>query len=56
MSTRDVISFFSRRGKILTDFLGGGGQNMKKKSCMKKHQKITIFTNQGGGANAPPSK
>jgi len=37
-------------GKILTDFLEAGGQNMKNtKFCRQKHQKVTIFKNQGGG-------
>jgi len=50
---RDVISVLPGGGKILTEFLGGG-QNVKKlKSCRQKHKKFTIFQIQGGG-NAPP--
>jgi len=46
------FQFFIGRGKILTDFLGGG-QNMKrKKNCAQKHKKITAFQIQGG-ANTP---
>jgi len=47
------FSLFSGVGKTLTDFLGGG-QNMKNTTfCRQKHQKVTIFQNQGG--NAPPA-
>jgi len=53
--TRDVISVFSRGGKILTDFLGEGKIWRKKIVCVKT-QKITIFQNQGGkfSPSAPP--
>jgi len=44
---RDVISVFSRGGKILTDFLGGAKYEKNKTLCAKT-QKITIFENQGG--------
>jgi len=47
------FQFFPGGGKILTELLGGGGQNMKNKNCAQR-QKITVFQNQGG-ANAPPS-
>jgi len=50
---RDVISVFSRGATILTDFLGRGAKYEKNKMLCVKTQKITIFKNQGGGANAP---
>jgi len=50
---RDVISVFSRGGKM-TDFLKREGQNMKmKKKLCAKTQKNPYFSN-SGGANAPP--
>jgi len=54
---RDVISIFSRGGTILTDFLGGGGQNRKKQKKCAKTQKFTIFGIQGakGRHLAPPN-
>jgi len=52
MLTRDVISFFSKGGKILTDFLGGGRAKYKKnKIVCAKTQKNTISQIQGGGNN-----
>jgi len=54
---RDVLSVFSRGGKILTDFLGGGGTKSKyekKLNCVCKNTKNYYFKIQGG-ANAPPA-
>jgi len=42
--TRDVISVFSRGGKVLTEFLGGE-QNMKKKYFVGKNTKSHFFQN-----------
>jgi len=49
-SSGTSFQFFPGGGNILTYFLKGGGQNMKKtKFCKQKHKKVTIFQIKGGG-------
>jgi len=52
--SKDVISVFSRGGKISTNFLGGGAKIEKNKRLCAKTQKVTIFQNQGGGMPPAP--
>jgi len=52
--SRDVISVFTRGGKILTDLLGGGGAKYERNKILcAKTQKITIFLIQGANASPP---
>jgi len=51
------FQFFIGRGKILTDFLGGGAKYEKKKKLCAKTQKNHYFSNSGGGKYPlPPHK
>jgi len=57
-----VVLLLKNQGRHFSFFQGGqsfdrlpnrgGGQNIKFKKSRQKHQKVTIFQNQGGGANA----
>jgi len=40
---------FFQGGKISTDFLGGGGQNMKNTECCRQNTKNHYFSKSGGG-------
>jgi len=51
-SNRDVISVFSMGAKILTDFLGRGGEKYEKNVC--KNTTNPYLSKSGGGGQMPP--